>query len=54
VVTVASVNATRAASRRPFPGSDMIRDRPNDRRLSLGDGHVRNGDRFRVIGPGIA
>ncbi len=30
----------------------MLRARRNDRRLTVGDSHVRNGDRFRVLGPG--
>jgi hypothetical protein len=30
----------------------VLRARRNDRRLIIGDGHVRNGDRFQVLGPG--
>jgi ATP-dependent exoDNAse (exonuclease V) alpha subunit len=36
----------------PWQAGDVLRARRNDRRLPLGDGgHVRNGDRFRVLGP---
>ncbi len=31
---------------------DLLRATRNDRRLVLGSGHVRNGDRFTVLGPG--
>jgi len=31
---------------------DLLRTRRNNRSLPLGDSHVRNGDRFRVLGPG--
>jgi conjugative relaxase-like TrwC/TraI family protein len=37
---------------RDWQAGDILRARRNDRRLQLGDGHVRNGDRFRVLGPG--
>lgn len=36
---------------RPWQAGDVLRACRNDRRLSLGDGHVRNGDRFTVLGP---
>jgi ATP-dependent exoDNAse (exonuclease V) alpha subunit len=36
---------------RDWQAGDILRARRNDRRLVLGDGHVRNGDRFRVLGP---
>lgn len=40
------------AGGRPWQAGDVLRTRRNDRRLPLGDGgHVRNGDRFRVLGP---
>jgi len=35
-----------------WQAGDVLRARRNDRRLSVGDGHVRNGDRFQVLGPG--
>jgi len=37
---------------RQWQAGDLLRARRNDRRLSVGDGHVRNGDRYRVLGPG--
>jgi conjugative relaxase-like TrwC/TraI family protein len=37
---------------RDWQAGDLLRARRNDRRLPLGEGHVRNGDRFRVLGPG--
>jgi ATP-dependent exoDNAse (exonuclease V) alpha subunit len=40
------------AGGRDWQAGDILRARRNDRRLPLGDGHVRNGDRFRVLGPG--
>ena len=40
------------AGGRAWQAGDILRARRNDRRLPLGDGgHVRNGDRFRVLGP---
>ena len=41
-----------AAGGRQWQAGDVLRARRNDRRLAVGDGHVRNGDRFRVLGPG--
>jgi conjugative relaxase-like TrwC/TraI family protein len=35
-----------------WQAGDLLRARRNDRRLTIGDGHVRNGDRYRVLGPG--
>jgi AAA domain len=32
---------------------DLLRTRRNNRRIPLGDSYVRNGDRFRVLGPGV-
>jgi len=40
------------AGGRQWQGGDLLRARRNDRRLTVGDGHVRNGDRYRVLGPG--
>jgi hypothetical protein len=40
------------AGDRQWQAGDLLRTRRNDRRLSVGDGHVRNGDRYRVLGPG--
>jgi len=40
------------AGGRDWQAGDVLRARRNDRRLSVGDGHVRNGDRFQVLGPG--
>jgi conjugative relaxase-like TrwC/TraI family protein len=40
---------------RDWQAGDLLRARRNDRRLAVGDGHVRNGDRYRVLdsqGPG--
>jgi hypothetical protein len=37
---------------RAWQTGDVLRTRRNDRRLAVGDGHVRNGDRFQVLGPG--
>jgi ATP-dependent exoDNAse (exonuclease V) alpha subunit len=40
------------AGGRAWQAGDILRARRNDRRLPLGDGgHVRNGDRFTVVGP---
>ncbi|MEO7980296.1 MAG: hypothetical protein ABI807_05335 [Sporichthyaceae bacterium] len=39
------------AGGRTWQAGDLLRACRNDRRLPLGDGHVRNGDRFRVLGP---
>jgi hypothetical protein len=41
-----------AAGGRDWQAGDVLRTRRNDRRLIIGDGHVRNGDRFQVLGPG--
>jgi len=41
-----------AAGGRQWQAGDVLRARRNDRRLTLGDSHVRNGDRFRVLGLG--
>ena len=40
------------AGERDWQAGDLLRTRRNDRRLAVGDGHVRNGDRYRVLGPG--
>ena len=40
------------AGGREWQAGDVLRARRNDRRLSVGDGHVRNGDRFQVLGAG--
>jgi hypothetical protein len=40
------------AGGRDWQAGDVLRARRNDRRLTVGDGHVRNGDRFHVLGPG--
>jgi len=40
------------AGSRQWQAGDVLRARRNDRRLIVGDGHVRNGDRYRVLGPG--
>ena len=40
------------AGGRQWQAGDVLRARRNDRRLVIGDGHVRNGDRYRVLGPG--
>jgi hypothetical protein len=40
------------AGQRQWQAGDLLRARRNDRRLTVGDGHVRNGDRYRVLGPG--
>jgi conjugative relaxase-like TrwC/TraI family protein len=40
------------AGQREWQAGDLLRARRNDRRLAVGDGHVRNGDRYRVLGPG--
>jgi ATP-dependent exoDNAse (exonuclease V) alpha subunit len=40
------------AGGRDWRAGDLLRTRRNDRRLPLGDTHVRNRDRFRVIGAG--
>ena len=39
------------AGGRDWQAGDVLRARRNDRRLKLGDGHVRNGDRYQVLGP---
>jgi conjugative relaxase-like TrwC/TraI family protein len=36
-----------------WQAGDLLRTRRNNRRIPLGTSHVRNGDRFRVLGPGI-
>ena len=40
------------AGGRDWQAGDVLRARRNDRRLTVGGSHVRNGDRFRVLGPG--
>jgi conjugative relaxase-like TrwC/TraI family protein len=40
------------AGGRQWQAGDLLRARRNDRRLTVGDGHVRNGDRYRVLGYG--
>ena len=40
------------AGGRNWQAGDVLRARRNDRRLTVGDGHVRNGDRYQVLGPG--
>jgi len=40
------------AGSRDWQAGDVLRARRNDRRLVVGDGHVRNGDRYQVLGPG--
>ena len=40
------------AGGRDWQAGDVLRARRNDRRLKIGDGHVRNGDRYQVLGPG--
>ncbi len=40
------------AGGRDWQAGDVLRARRNDRRLVVGDGHVRNGDRYQVLGPG--
>jgi conjugative relaxase-like TrwC/TraI family protein len=37
-----------------WQAGDVLRTRRNDRNLPLGTSHLRNGDRFRVLGPGPA
>jgi conjugative relaxase-like TrwC/TraI family protein len=39
---------------RTWQAGDVLRTRRNDRQLTVGDGHVRNGDRYNVLGPGPA
>jgi conjugative relaxase-like TrwC/TraI family protein len=39
---------------REWQSGDLLRSRRNDRRVPVGDGHLRNGDRFQVLGPGPA
>lgn len=36
---------------RDWQSGDLLRTRKNQRQLPVGDGHVRNGDRYRVFGP---
>lgn len=43
-----------AAGDRDWQAGDLLRTRRNNRCLPIGDSHVRNGDRFRVLGPGPA
>jgi len=45
---------TVTAGEREWQAGDLLRTRRNNRQLALGDSHVRNGDRFRVLGPGPA
>ena len=40
------------AGEREWQAGDLLRARRNNRQLALGDAHVRNGDRFRVLGVG--
>ena len=40
------------AGDRDWQAGDLLRTRRNNRTLPIGDGHVRNGDRYRVLGPG--
>ncbi len=40
------------AGDRVWQAGDLLRTRRNNRQLAFGDSHVRNGDRFRVLGPG--
>jgi conjugative relaxase-like TrwC/TraI family protein len=40
------------AGDREWQAGDLLRTRRNNRQLALGESHVRNGDRFRVLGPG--
>ena len=40
------------AGDRPWQAGDLLRTRRNNRNVPLGDSHVRNGDRYRVLGPG--
>ena len=40
------------AGERDWQAGDLLRTRRNDRALTLNGGHVRNGDRYRVLGPG--
>ena len=42
------------AGDRQWQAGDVLRTRRNNRQLAFGDSHVRNGDRFRVLGPGPA
>jgi len=42
------------AGDRVWQAGDLLRTRRNNRQLAFGDSHVRNGDRFRVLGPGPA
>jgi len=42
------------AGERDWRAGDLLRTRRNNRQLAFGDSHVRNGDRFRVLGPGPA
>ena len=55
VARVADRRAGEPPRRRDWQAGDLLRARRNDRRLQIGDGHVRNGDRYRVLdaqGPG--
>ena len=40
------------AGERDWQAGDLLRTRRNDRTLTIGQSHVRNGDRYRVLGPG--
>jgi len=44
--------AVTAADGKEWQAGDLLRTRRNNRNLPLGDSHVRNGDRFRVLRPG--
>jgi len=41
-----------AGDGKEWQAGDLLRTRRNNRSLPLGDSHVRNGDRLRVLGPG--
>ena len=40
------------AGEREWQAGDLLRTRRNDRSLTLRESHIRNGDRYRVLGPG--
>jgi conjugative relaxase-like TrwC/TraI family protein len=42
------------AGDRDWQAGDLLRTRRNNRTLPVGEDHVRNGDRYRVLGPGPA
>jgi conjugative relaxase-like TrwC/TraI family protein len=41
-----------SAAGRDWQAGDLLRTRRNDRQIPVGDSHVRNGDRYRVLGVG--